>query len=64
MPHESVSADKVTVLPGKGDERVTLGKVKTSLRGFDCLPFHTVLRGELIELCFDDCSILGVGEKG
>ena len=52
-----------TIGLSKTDERITAAEIEASLACLDGIPLHTVLGGELIELGFEDSSILRVGEK-
>jgi hypothetical protein len=55
--------NRLTILLSEIDESIATSKIEVILAGFDCIPFHAVLRRELVELRLDNSCILRVGKK-
>jgi hypothetical protein len=53
----------LTILLSEIDESIATPEIEVILAGFDCVPFHAVLRRELVELRLNNSRILRVGKK-
>lgn len=60
MPNKVMATNEIAVCLAKADQRITSTKVKVILAGLDRVPLHGILGSDLIELLFDDISVLGV----